>query len=606
MSYQVLARKWRPKTFAELAGQEHVLQALVNALDGDRLHHAYLFTGTRGVGKTTIARILARALNCETGVTSTPCGQCSACLAINENRFVDLIEVDAASRTKVEDTRELLENIQYRPTAGRYKIYLIDEVHMLSTHSFNALLKTLEEPPEHVKFLLATTDPQKLPVTVLSRCLQFNLKNLTSSLIEQHLTLILEQEKVPAVPAALWHLARAAAGSMRDALSLTDQAIAHGGGKLEEDGVVQMLGTIDQQKLHAILQGIATKNAQMVLDTAASLAEFAPDYPALVRELLVWLHGIAVHQQVPEMASAEGLDNAKLAEYAAQFSPEEVQLSYQMLLMGQKDLALSPDLHLGFEMLLLRLLAFQPARPGEQWRESPAEGKPNAAPPEKPAAKPTPTPATDPEPQPPPAPQNKLPRPKPQPEPKPLPQAKPTASESPEPPPAPPADSTAPTPQNTVSEPAPPPATPNTDKTTAESPPAPQKLADLHPDNWVDLYQHLPLSGLLKPLCGHLILTAVDGTKLQFIFRESTQRKFTPAHQSQLKKIIGEHFGEPIELSIAAGETEQETPAEYGQRRDQQRLIDAEKQIMQSPLAQKLIAEFDARLIPDSVALATE
>jgi len=371
MSYQVLARKWRPKTFDELAGQEHVLRALVNALENQRLHHAYLFTGTRGVGKTTIARILARSLNCETGITSSPCGVCSACQEISEGRFVDLIEVDAASRTKVEDTRDLLENVQYRPTRGRFKIYLIDEVHMLSSHSFNALLKTLEEPPEHVKFLLATTDPQKLPVTVLSRCLQFNLKNLTSARIQEHLNFVLGEEKIPSDAEALWHLARAARGSMRDALSLTDQAISHGGGKLDEASVVSMLGTVDRKKIYDLMDALMHADAKKLLSIAASLAEFSPDYFALIDELLSLVHAIALFQQIPESGRSEDFDQEKLAQYANHFSPEDVQLLYQMLLIGQKDIGITPELHMGFEMLLLRLLAFQPLKTGEMIQATP-------------------------------------------------------------------------------------------------------------------------------------------------------------------------------------------------------------------------------------------
>ena len=273
MSYQVLARKWRPKTFREMVGQEHVLKALINALDHGRLHHAYLFTGTRGVGKTTIARILAKSLNCETGISSEPCGQCSSCQEINEGRFVDLIEVDAASRTKVEDTRELLENVQYAPTRGRYKVYLIDEVHMLSGHSFNALLKTLEEPPEHVKFLLATTDPQKLPITILSRCLQFSLKAMTPERIVGHLKKVLEAEMVEFEESALWQLGRAADGSMRDAMSLTDQAIAFGNGKVLETDVRAMLGSIDREYVFGIVDALAQNNAELLLQRVAEMSE---------------------------------------------------------------------------------------------------------------------------------------------------------------------------------------------------------------------------------------------------------------------------------------------------------------------------------------------
>ncbi len=361
MSYQVLARKWRPRTFAEMAGQEHVLQALINALDNDRLHHAYLFTGTRGVGKTTIARILAKCLNCEEGVSSVPCGKCSACSEIADGRFIDLIEVDAASRTKVEDTRELLDNVQYMPSHGRFKVYLIDEVHMLSTHSFNALLKTLEEPPAHVKFLLATTDPQKLPVTILSRCLQFNLKNLSPERIVEHLKFVLGEEKVPCEEAALWALARAADGSMRDALSLTDQAIAHGGGKLSETELSTMLGSIDRSWIIAICQALAERDSSQVLAQVALLAEHAPDFAAALSEMLSVWHRVAIAQVVPEAADNSLGDQQMITALATSLGREEVQLYYQICLLGKRDLALAADPRSGFEMVMLRLLAFQPA-----------------------------------------------------------------------------------------------------------------------------------------------------------------------------------------------------------------------------------------------------
>lgn len=360
MSYQVLARKWRPRTFREMVGQEHVLQALINALDHNRLHHAYLFTGTRGVGKTTIARILAKCLNCEAGVSSEPCGQCSACVELAEGRFIDLIEVDAASRTKVEDTRELLENVQYAPTRGRYKVYLIDEVHMLSNSSFNALLKTLEEPPPHVKFLLATTDPQKLPVTVLSRCLQFNLKNMNPERIVSHLQFVLDKEMVPFEDSALWQLGRSADGSMRDALSLTDQAIAFGRGKITEAEVRAMLGTIDQALVYDILEALASLNGKDVLAAVARLSEHSPDYSGALAELLSVLHRIAIGQALPEAVDNSSGDRDQVLQLAQKLAIEDVQLFYQTALLGRRDLPLAPDPRGGFEMVLLRMLAFKP------------------------------------------------------------------------------------------------------------------------------------------------------------------------------------------------------------------------------------------------------
>lgn len=360
MSYQVLARKWRPRSFEEMAGQEHVLRALINALDHDRLHHAYLFTGTRGVGKTTLARILARCLNCEKGVSSKACGECSACTEIAEGRFIDLIEVDAASRTKVEDTRELLDNVQYLPSRGRYKVYLIDEVHMLSGHSFNALLKTLEEPPPHVKFLLATTDPQKLPVTILSRCLQFNLKNLSPERIVEYLRMVLASENVPVEEAAMWALARAADGSMRDALSLTDQGIAHGNGKLTEAELSVMLGTIDRSTVLDMCRALAERDAVKALQLVEALAEHSPDYGGALAEMLSIWHRVAVIQAVPGALDNSLGDLEVIVELAGKLSREDVQLFYQVCLLGRRDLSLAADPRSGLEMVLLRQLAFQP------------------------------------------------------------------------------------------------------------------------------------------------------------------------------------------------------------------------------------------------------
>jgi DNA polymerase-3 subunit gamma/tau len=358
MTYQVLARKWRPRIFKDLVGQEHVKRALVNALDNDRLHHAYLFTGTRGVGKTTIARIFAKSLNCESGVSSEPCGQCSACTEIDEGRFVDLIEVDAASRTKVEETRDLLENVQYAPTRGRYKVYLIDEVHMFSNHSFNALLKTLEEPPPHVKFLLATTDPQKLPVTILSRCLQFNLKKLTKNLISDQLVKILGSENVAYDDQAVIALARASEGSMRDALSLLDQAIAYSGGSINIDDVNAMLGNMDHSMLLEVLHAIQAADAAQLMDLTRQIDASSPDYYQVAAELIGLIQKMAVISMVPGLAEDE--ENRDLAELSGKFSPDELQLYYQIALNGLRDLSIAPDPRSAFEMLLLRIVAFSP------------------------------------------------------------------------------------------------------------------------------------------------------------------------------------------------------------------------------------------------------
>ncbi|UUE11021.1 DNA polymerase III subunit gamma/tau [Dickeya zeae] len=363
MSYQVLARKWRPQTFADVVGQEHVLTALANGLSLGRIHHAYLFSGTRGVGKTTIARLLAKGLNCETGVTATPCGQCDTCREIEQGRFVDLIEIDAASRTKVEDTRDLLDNVQYAPARGRFKVYLIDEVHMLSRHSFNALLKTLEEPPSHVKFLLATTDPQKLPVTILSRCLQFHLKALDAEQIRQHLQQVLEQEQLAAEPRALQLLARAADGSLRDALSLTDQAIAMGQGQVTAAAVSEMLGTLDDEQPLGLIEALVKGDGAGVMALMEQAAARGIDWEALLVETLTLLHRIAMLQLLPSALGDEYHQVApRLRELARIVPPSDVQLYYQTLLVGRKELPFAPDRRMGVEMALLRALAFHPSQ----------------------------------------------------------------------------------------------------------------------------------------------------------------------------------------------------------------------------------------------------
>ena len=360
MSYQVLARKWRPQNFKQMVGQEHVLRALINALDSERLHHAYLFTGTRGVGKTTIARILAKCLNCETGITSEPCGECNSCKEIAVGNFLDLIEVDAASRTKVEDTRELLENVQYAPTRARFKVYLIDEVHMLTGHSFNALLKTLEEPPPHVKFLFATTDPQKLPATILSRCLQFNLKRMPVDMISTHLQYLLKEESIAFEEPSLRLISRAADGSMRDALSLLDQSIAFSGESLTEASVREMLGTISHEPLLALLEAVSTGEGASLLQQIEDLSSVTPDFEAASDALIALLHQLAVQQVVPEAIN----EDDSIRELANKLSKEEVQLYYQIALQGRRDLGISPDPRSGFEMLLLRMMSFRPLREG--------------------------------------------------------------------------------------------------------------------------------------------------------------------------------------------------------------------------------------------------
>jgi len=364
MSYQVLARKWRPHTFKDLVGQEHVVQALVNGLDQDRVHHAFLLTGTRGVGKTTIARILAKCLNCEKGVSSTPCGECGSCIDVDDGRFVDMMEIDAASKTKVDDTRELLETVQYTPSRGRYKVYIIDEVHMLSGHSFNALLKTLEEPPPHVKFVLATTDPQKLPITILSRCLRFSLTRLLPDQISGHLEKILQAESIPAEDPAIMRIARAADGSMRDGLSLLDQAIAYGGGELKDADVASMLGSIDHAHIAAIIDALSRSDASALMTIVNELVQQSRNLETALDELAEAMHRIALIQAAPDFRDPVRDDWDSLVERASQISPEDAQLYYQIAITGRRDLGLAPDPRTGLEMTLLRMLAFKPAGAG--------------------------------------------------------------------------------------------------------------------------------------------------------------------------------------------------------------------------------------------------
>ena len=389
MSYQVLARKWRPRVFSEMVGQAHVVRALVNALDRDTVHHAFLFTGTRGVGKTTVARILAKCLNCDGGVSSQPCGECAACREIDEGRFVDLMEVDAASRTKVEDTRELLENVPYAPARGRYKVYLIDEVHMLSTHSFNALLKTLEEPPPHVKFLLATTDPHRLPVTILSRCLQFNLKRLSAAEIVDHLTRITRDEQVSAQPTALRLLGLAADGSIRDALSLLDQAIAYGNGSVQEFDVRSMLGSIAKDRVYKLLEALAAGDAEALMAQVAELAEQVPDFDSVLSDVITVLQRVAMAQLVPNALDDESSDREKVLALAERMSPEDVQLHYQIGLAGRRDMPLVPEPRSGFEMVLLRMLAFRPQGPHQSRKQPVSPAARSSTDPVSPAANPS-------------------------------------------------------------------------------------------------------------------------------------------------------------------------------------------------------------------------
>jgi len=549
MSYLVLARKWRPRAFGDMVGQQHVLQALTNALASGRLHHAYLFAGTRGVGKTTIARILAKALNCEQGVGPDPCGECSACTEIDEGRFVDLIEVDAASRTKVDDTRDLLDNVQYAPARGRYKVYLIDEVHMLSMHSFNALLKTLEEPPPHVKFLLATTDPQKLPVTVLSRCLQFNLKRLTPQMIGEHLTRICEAEQAEAEAEALALIARAAEGSVRDSLSLLDQAIAYGGGAVREDETRAMLGTVDRQHVTGLLDSLAAVDGAGLLATVAAIDEQFPDYARLLDEIAAALQRIAVYQLVGA-TDLEEADEEMIAAYAERFTPDDVQLYYQVAITGRRDLPLAPDPRAGFEMTLLRMLAFRPAgadgqasgggRPAARARSlSPAKsvsGEPVAAGPAKDRQRGEPPAAA---------------------------------------------------PKKAAGE-------------TAEQ--GPRHAGFWSEPDWHRLAGQLEISGSVRLLAANCAFLAREGNGVQLQLDERSETLLTEPRRRTLEKAMADYFGEPLKVSIRVGGAE-ETPVQRERRLEAERLEAAKKGLEADPNVRILQDMFGAELQPDTVRL---
>lgn len=538
MSYQVLARKWRPKSFATLVGQEHVVRALTHALEQQRLHHAYLFTGTRGVGKTTLARIVAKALNCESGITATPCGTCAACTEIDGGRFVDYIELDAASNRGVEDMTGLLEKATYAPTRGRFKVYVIDEVHQLSGHAFNAMLKTLEEPPEHVKFILATTDPQKIPVTVLSRCLQFNLKQMPPGHIVDHLTHILRAEGVVFEPAALRHLAKAAAGSMRDALSLLDQAIAHGAGRVEEAGVRDMLGTVGDDYLFAILDGLVSADAQAMLAVADAMDSRSLAFDSALQELATLLHRIAVAQMIPQ-ALADEAERQRLAVYAGALDPEFLQLCYQVVIHGRDDLALAPDEYAGFVMTLLRLHAFRP----ESGKPMPVMARPVAAHRE---------------------------------------------------PPSPPAVSSRASLASRAEEVSPVVAAPERSPVVAM--PASAAVAGELPGDWHEIVARLGLSGLPKQLAQHCELAGItDG---QVILRLPPAHKplLGKFQQDKLQGALEDLLGRSVRLEIQLAAAEGETPAERSRSEKRERQEKAIAAIEQDGFVREVIDLFDANI----------
>ena len=558
MSYIVLARKWRPKRFAEMVGQEHVLKALTNSLDSGKIHHAFLFTGTRGVGKTTVARILAKSLNCETGVGANPCGVCSACREIDEGRFVDLIEVDAASRTKVDDTRELLDNVQYAPTRGRYKVYLIDEVHMLSNHSFNALLKTLEEPPPHVKFLLATTDPQKLPVTVLSRCLQFSLKRLSANLIGDRLKFIAAAEKLDYQPAALTLLARAAEGSMRDALSLLDQLIAFGGAALTEADARAMLGTIDRGHVAQIVEALSLGDGAALMARVGELDRDAPDYDRALVELAALLQRLAIVQIVPDAASEdEQYDPQILARLAKALGPEDVQLYYQIALAGRRDLPMAPDPRLGFEMTLLRMLAFRP----EAAAPAPVGAAGAALPPGRAAR--TGAAARD-----------------------------PTAAEPAPPPARPPA---------AASMPASGPASAVASPSAATTSPAAE--ASIDAENWLSVVEAAGLGGMVRQLAFNCVPASYDNTVLVLRLDAAADSRRSKPIEDKLAQGLSRYMGRDIRVVFEVSEG-LATPARQRVQADQERTLKAAAAFEQDPAVKGLKERFGAEVDLASVKAA--
>jgi len=555
MSYLVLARKYRPKSFDTLVGQPHVVRALTNALTQQRLHHAYLFTGTRGVGKTTIARILAKSLNCETGITATPCGVCNACTEIDRGRFVDLLEVDAASNTQVDAMRELLDNAQYAPTVGRFKVYIIDEVHMLSKSAFNAMLKTLEEPPTHVKFILATTDPQKVPVTVLSRCLQFNLRQMASATISEHLHNVLAEENISFEPAAIHLISRAAAGSMRDALSLTDQAIAYGNQTVNEIEVRSMLGAVDQTYLYDILQALINQDGAALVEKAQAMQMRNIAFEEALNDLANILHQIAMIQTVPSSIADDSPERALLLDLAKNLNPETLQLYYQIALLGRRDIGLAPDEYAGFTMSLLRMLAFAPTEKVSEKLAAPAPL----------TNKPLVTPAIN---------------------------AQVGINEE------------------TIS-PEPLPTTPQSITAPAEPISAPVAIESLSGNtakkfdgNWRTLVEKSLKLGLARALAQNCEMVSYDENNINLRVAANNKHLISPNYQEKLSSAINQHFDKRIRLHIeVSGEAhiEVNTPTKQNALEKATIQSSAEEAIMQDGFVKDLLSQFDATIIPNSI-----
>ncbi len=534
----VLARKWRPKTFAQLVGQEHVVRALSNALTQNRLHHAYLFTGTRGVGKTTIARIFAKSLNCATGITATPCGECSACKEIDSGSFIDLIELDAASNTQVDNMRELLESALYAPSSGRFKVYIIDEVHMLSKSAFNAMLKTLEEPPGHVKFILATTDPQKIPVTVLSRCLQFNLKQLPPALIAAHLQYVLEQERIAFESAAVSLIARAAQGSMRDALSLLDQAIAFSAGEVDEAVVRTMLGAIDQGYLFDLLAALRDQNGAGLLEIADNMSARSVAFDSALQELATLLHRVALAQTVPQAVADDEPERARLLELAQVFTAEEVQLYYQIAIHGRDEIDLAPDEYAGFTMTLLRMLAFAPAKGTAQ----PTLAAPVAAM---------------------------------------QPSAKPVVSGS----------KVAPVSQAHVPT-----------ETASNSQSSSGEIVSGNQPDWGVMLTQLNVQGMAQQLAKHCVLQSFSDRQITLcLSQEHKHLQNSKMATEKLQAALTDYFAKPMKLNIVLGKTEAATPAVIEQQNKQLKQQQASDSIAQDSFVREAQAELDANLIAESI-----
>ncbi len=558
MSYQVLARKWRPRNFAELVGQSHVVKVLANSLTAGRVHHAFLFTGTRGVGKTTIARILAKSLNCLEGVSAEPCGQCEHCVAIDEGRFVDLLEIDAASRTRVDDTREILDNVQYAPAQGRFKVYLIDEVHMLSTHSFNALLKTLEEPPDHVKFVLATTDPQKIPVTILSRCLQFNLRRLSPDEIGTQMNRILDAESLPFEPEAITLLARAADGSMRDGLSLLDQALA-GGSQLLEAEVREMLGSVERRHVHELAEALAEFDANRAMEIIAEVFAQARDLGQLLLDLAECLHRIALIQALPDYRDDARPDWDTLVGLAARFDPEDLQLFYQIAITGRRDLELAPDARTGCEMTILRMLAFRPvsengtdggqvlktsrAKAGAAAQGTQAQASSGAV--TEPAARAAPT-ATE-----------------------------PVASRH----------------QGPAS------AAVQNDSTGAW-----RRDRSLSPDNWAQVVERMNATGSVRMVAGLLVLESADEPNVNCRASVDDMVMVTASIKDSLERSLEKYLGGPVRLSVrSVSDANLDTPARQQQIKADNSQRQAEAAIDDDPVVRKLCDRFGAEVLRESI-----